>query len=51
MENKKETLGQYFTKSEIVSKLLDLLFKKIDVTIQNDDRNLYIILIKFKFIF
>ena len=26
MENKKEILGQYFTKSEIVAKLLDLLF-------------------------
>jgi len=26
MENKKEILGQYFTKTEIVSKLLDLLF-------------------------
>ena len=26
MENKKEILGQYFTKIEIVEKLLDLLF-------------------------
>ena len=26
MDNKKEILGQFFTKTEIVSKLLDLLF-------------------------
>ena len=35
----------------IYIKLQDIHFEKINIIVKNDNRNLYIILIKFKFIF